>query len=158
MADFYLNPDSWDIEFTNTGDIEIIEGPRETNQNSKFRLQIIQGEMFDDTRQGMPWLTDMVNPAIDISAKKRIMERVILSTPGAISIDSMEIGVDPNGLATAQWTGTCSTGEPFSGTIDQSRDEGQSIADIYSKSLLLGHSSTAWELSGIYLQRNLENG
>lgn len=119
MADFYLNPDSWDIEFTNTGDIEIIEGPRETNQNSKFRLQIIQGEMFDDTRQGMPWLTDMVNPAIDISAKKRIMERVILSTPGAISIDSMEIGVDVNGLATARWTGTCDNGLPFSGSMGE---------------------------------------
>lgn len=119
MADFYLNPDSWDIEFTNTGDIEIIEGPRETNQNSKFRLQIIQGEMFDDTRQGMPWLTDMVNPAIDISAKKRIMERVILSTPGAISIDSMEIGVDSSGLATAQWTGTCDNGLPFSGSTGE---------------------------------------
>ncbi|MGL5395963.1 MAG: hypothetical protein ACRDBQ_11925 [Shewanella sp.] len=158
MADFYLNPESWDIEFTNTGDIEIISGPQETNQNSKFRLQIIQGEMFDDTRQGMPWLTDMVNPAIDISAKKRIMERVILSTPGAISIDSMEIGVDANGLATAQWSGACSTGDSFSGTIDKSSDEGLSIDDIYSKSLLLGHSSTAWELSGIYLQRNLENG
>lgn len=119
MADFYLNPDSWDIEFTNTGDIEIIEGPHETNQNSKFRLQIIQGEMFDDTRQGMPWLTDMVNPAIDISAKKRILERVILSTPGAASIDSMEIGVDASGLATAQWSGTCDNGLPFSGSTGE---------------------------------------
>lgn len=119
MADFYLNPDSWDIEFTNTGDIEIISGPREATQNSKFRLQIIQGEMFDDTRQGMPWLTDMVNPAIDISAKKRIMERVILSTPGALSIDTMDIGVDTDGLATAEWTGTCDNGEPFSGTTGE---------------------------------------
>ena len=119
MADFYLNPDSWDIEFTNAGDIDIISGPRETNQNSKFRLQIIQGEMFDDTRQGMSWLTDMVNPAIDISAKKRIMERVILSTPGAISIHSMDIGVDNNGLATAQWAGTCDNGLPFSGSTGE---------------------------------------
>lgn len=116
MADFYLNPDSWDIEFTATGDIDIITGPQETNQNSKFRLQIIQGEMFDDTRQGMPWLTDMVNPAIDISAKKRIMERVILSTPGAVSVDEMDIGVSPDGLATANWTGTCDNGTPFNGT------------------------------------------
>lgn len=116
MADFYLNPDSWDIEFTPTGDIAIIDGPEETNQNSKFRLQIVQGEMFDDTRQGMPWLTDMVNPAIDISAKKRIMERVILSTPGAISVDTMEIGVNSDGLATASWTGTCDNGVTFGGT------------------------------------------
>ncbi|MGL4754671.1 MAG: hypothetical protein ACRCXB_20025 [Aeromonadaceae bacterium] len=151
MADFYLNPDSWDIEFTSSGDIEIIEGPRETNQNSKFRLQIIQGEMFDDTRQGMPWLTDMVNPAIDISAKKRIMERVILSTPGAISIDSMEIGVDANGLATAQWAGTCSTGESFSGTMsDTTTDTSDGSLSIYEQSVMLESSARAWELAGIY--------
>ncbi|MGL4470290.1 MAG: hypothetical protein ACRCYD_09495 [Plesiomonas sp.] len=117
MADFKLNPDSWDIEFTNSGDIEIIEGQQETNQNSKFRLQTIQGEMFDDTRQGMPWLTDMVNPELDISAKKRILERVILSTPGSLRITSMEVGVDENGMATAQWTGICSDGSPFSGNF-----------------------------------------
>lgn len=151
MADFYLNPDSWDIEFTNTGDIEIIEGPRETNQNSKFRLQIIQGEMFDDTRQGMPWLTDMVNPAIDISAKKRIMERVILSTPGAISIDSMEIGVDASGLATAQWSGTCDNGEAFSGSIsDPITEDPDEYESIYQQSVVLEASVRAWELSGIY--------
>ncbi len=151
MADFYLNPDSWDIEFTNTGDIYIIEGPRETNQNSKFRLQIIQGEMFDDTRQGMPWLTDMVNPAIDISAKKRILERVILSTPGAISVDSMDIGVDANGLATAQWAGTCSTGESFSGTISgTTTDTPDDSLSIYEQSVMLESSVRAWELAGIY--------
>lgn len=151
MSDFYLNPDSWDIEFTNTGDIEIIEGPQETNQNSKFRLQIIQGEMFDDTRQGMPWLTDMVNPAIDISAKKRIMERVILSTPGAISIDSMEIGVDANGMATAQWSGACSTGGSFSGTISGTTTGTPDYSlSIYEQSVMLESSVRAWELAGIY--------
>ena len=151
MADFYLNPDSWDIEFTNTGDIEIISGPQETTQNSKFRLQIIQGEMFDDTRQGMPWLTGMVNPAIDISAKKRIMERVILSTPGAISVDSMDVGVDENGLATARWTGTCDNGEAFSGSIsDPITERPDESLSIYQQSVVLESSVRAWELSGIY--------
>ncbi|MGL5490408.1 MAG: hypothetical protein ACRDC6_29745 [Shewanella sp.] len=73
--------------------------------------------MFDDTRQGMPWLTDMVNPELDISAKKRILERVILSTPGALRVTSMEVGVDENGMATAQWSGICSNGSPFNGNF-----------------------------------------
>jgi hypothetical protein len=85
------------------------------------------------------------------------MESVILSTPGAISIESMEIGVDENGLATAKWVGTCSSGEHFSGTIDQSRKQSISTADAYAASLLLCYSSTAWELAGIYMQRRFEN-
>lgn len=118
MADFYLNPETWDLEFTNTGDIEVITGARETNQNSKFRLQIIQGEMFDDTRQGMPWLTDMVNPAIDVAAKKRILERVIMSTPGAVAINRIDIGVSRDGIATAQWEGICDDGSPLTGSFE----------------------------------------
>ncbi|MGL4468421.1 MAG: hypothetical protein ACRCUK_13160 [Plesiomonas shigelloides] len=155
MADFKLNPDSWDIEFTSSGDIEIIEGPQETNQNSKFRLQIIQGEMFDDTRQGVPWLTDMVNPELDISAKKRILERVILSTPGALRVTSMEVGADRDGLATARWEGICDNGERFGDGITFEEKKPDPSQDIYAQSKVLESSVRAWQLAGYYYSQRM---
>jgi hypothetical protein len=120
MSDFRLNTASWDIEFTADGDIEIIDGAVETTQNSKFRLQIIQGECFDDTRIGMPWLTDMVNPQVSVAAKKQILRNVIMSTPNAVSLDSLVIALEnsDNSLAICTFKGTASDGAEFTNTIE----------------------------------------
>ncbi|MGL4600283.1 MAG: hypothetical protein ACRCVE_02000 [Plesiomonas sp.] len=103
--------------------------------------------MFDDTRQGMPWLTDMVNPELDISAKKRIIERVILSTPGALRVTSMEVGVDRDGLATARWEGICDNGERFGDGITF---EEKKPVEISTQLSAMESSVRAWELAGLY--------
>lgn len=116
MTDFKLN-DNWDIEFTSSGDIELIDGAEECTQNSKFRTQTIFGEMFDDTRKGVPWLTDMVSPSLDIDTKKRILERVILSTPNAVKLNFIEVSVDTSGKAFCNYEGITTNGESFEGSI-----------------------------------------
>lgn len=119
MSDFRLNPESWDIEFNQNGDIEEIDGAVQTTQNSKFRLQIILGECFDDTRIGMPWLTDMVSPQVSIDAKKQIIRNVIAQTPNAISVDSVVIAVsdDNGGVAQCYFRGTADDGEVFESVL-----------------------------------------
>lgn len=120
MSDFRLNPSSWDIEFTEGGGIEIISGAVETTQNSKFRLQIIAGECFEDTRIGMPWLTDMVNPQISVAAKKQILRDTIMSTPNAVSLESLVVAFEntDNSLAICSFKGTASDGDEFTNTIE----------------------------------------
>lgn len=108
MQDFLL--DSNNDLVINGDDFVIIDGPDMTNQNSRFRLNILAGEMFDDTRQGVPWLTDMVSPDVSIEAKKQIIRSVILGTPGAISIDSLTMEVSKDGTAEVKWSGTCQGG------------------------------------------------
>ena len=105
------------IRFENN-DIAFANGADEVSQNSQIRLQMIKGEQFDDSRVGMPWLTDMVNPQVSIAAKRQLIRNTILSTPNIRSLDSLVIGVDDvSGEATAEFSGTTISGEEFGGVI-----------------------------------------
>ena len=109
----------WDVYFNESGDMVEASGAVETQQNSKFRLQIIAGELFEDTRPGVPWLTDMVDPRVSIDDKKQILRNVILSTPGALSLERLDIAIDEaSGTAEASFSGTAQNGETFSASIN----------------------------------------
>ena len=111
--------DVWDVYFDESGDLVEASGAVETQQNSKFRLQIIAGELFEDTRPGVPWLTDMVDPRVSIDDKKQILRNVILSTPGALSLERLDIAVDEaSGTAEASFSGAAQNGETFSASIN----------------------------------------
>lgn len=115
-SDFKLDNESWDFIITN--DISMTENAAMTTQDSKFILQTIAGELFDDTRLGMPWLTDMVSPQVSIAAKKQIIRDRIMSTPGAVEITSIEVVVDnDSGIAGCTFSGITDNGEIFEGSL-----------------------------------------
>ena len=115
-SDFELDSDGWDLVITD--DIGIVENAAMTSQDSKFSLQLIQGEVFDDNRIGMPWLTDMVSPQVSIAAKKQIIRDVIMSTPGAIEITRLEVAVNTDSaIATCEFEGVTDNGEIFGSSI-----------------------------------------
>lgn len=117
-SDFELDSDGWDLVITD--DIGIVENAAMTSQDSKFSLQLIQGEVFDDNRIGMPWLTDMVSPHVSIAAKKQIIRDIIMTTPGAIEITRLEVVVDnESGIASAVFEGITDNREVFSSSIGQ---------------------------------------
>ncbi len=115
-SDLSLDSNSWDLVITD--DIGIVENAAMTSQDSKFSLQLIQGEVFDDNRIGMPWLTDMVSPQVSIAAKKQIIRDIIMTTPGAIEITRLEVVVDnESGIASAVFEGITDNREVFSSSI-----------------------------------------
>lgn len=115
-SDLSLDSNSWDLVITD--DIGIVENAAMTSQDSKFSLQIIRGEVFDDNRIGMPWLTDMVSPQVSIAAKKQIIRDIIMTTPGAIEITRLEVVVDnESGIASAVFEGITDNREVFSSSI-----------------------------------------
>jgi hypothetical protein len=114
LTQLALTGETWDVYFDDSGDLVEASGPQETTENSKFRLQIIAGELFEDERPGVPWLTDMVDPQVSIDAKKQILRAVVLSTPGIQSLDSLTIAVnDITGTAEVAFSGTANNGESF---------------------------------------------
>lgn len=115
-SDLSLDSNSWDLVITD--DIGIVENAAMTSQDSKFSLQLIQGEVFDDNRLGMPWLTDMVSPQVSIAAKKQIIRDIIMTTPGSIEITLLEVGVDnESGIASAVFEGITDNGDVFGSSI-----------------------------------------
>lgn len=115
-SDFKLDAGSWDFVITN--DIALTENAAMTTQDSKFILQTIQGEVFDDNRLGMPWMTDMVSPQVSIAAKKQLIRDKIMSTPGALEITSINVVVDnDSGIAGCTFSGITDNGEIFEGGL-----------------------------------------
>lgn len=115
-SDLSLDSSSWDLVITD--DIGIVENAAMTSQDSKFSLQLIQGEVFDDNRIGMPWLTDMVSPQVSIAAKKQIIRDIIMTTPGAIEITRLEVAVDnESGIASAVFEGVTDNVDVFRSSI-----------------------------------------
>ena len=115
-SELSLDRNSWDLVITD--DIGIVENAAMTSQDSKFSLQLIQGEVFDDNRIGVPWLTDMVSPQVSIAAKKQIIRDIIMSTPGAIELTRLEVVVDnESGIASAVFEGITDNGEDFGSSI-----------------------------------------
>lgn len=115
-SDFELDSNGWDLVITD--DIGIVENDAMTSQDSKFSLQLIQGEAFDDNRLGVPWLTDMVSPQVSIAAKKQIIRDVIMSTHGAMELTNIEIAVDTDSaIATCEFEGITDNGEIFGSSL-----------------------------------------
>ena len=115
--DFSFTGQDFDITFAGN-DIVFVDDAAEVSQNSQIRLQMIQGEQFDDTRFGMPWLTDMVNSQVSIVTKRQIIRNTILSTPNVRSLDSLVVGVDDvTGVAEGTFSGTTISGDEFGGVI-----------------------------------------
>jgi len=116
-TDLNFSGDDFDISFTNN-DVVFAADAVEVSQNSQIRLQMISGEQFDDTRVGMPWLTDMVNAQVDFTTKEQIIRRTILSTPNVLSLDTLVTSLDTiSGTASAEFTGTTNGLESFGGAV-----------------------------------------
>lgn len=114
MTDLYLTDD--DLKIT---DNDLTLTPRivdEAAQSAKLRLQLLSGEVFDDTRLGAPWLTDMVSPQVDIETKRLILRRTITGSAQFGSLVSLRVGVDTvSGSAVAQYTAIAADGTIFEG-------------------------------------------
>ena len=116
-TDLNYSGDNFDISFVDN-DIVFANDAAEVSQNSQIRLQMIQGEQFDDTRIGVPWLTDMVNSQVNMETKEQIIRRTILSTPNVQSLDSLVVSIDTvSGKASAEFTGTTNSLESFGGAV-----------------------------------------
>ena len=116
-TDYLFSGNNFDILFSGN-DIVFVDAAAEVSQNSKIRLQMIQGEQFDDTRVGVPWLTDMVSPQVSLLAREQIIRNTILSTPNVRSLDSLNVSVDTDGKAIAEFTGTTESNEFFGGVTN----------------------------------------
>jgi len=117
MIDLKIAGDNWDIS-QDKNDLVFVSGAVEVSQSSAIRLQFILGEQFDDTRVGVPWLTDMVSTQVGIDAKREIIRRTILRTFGVKSLESLKLDVDVNGNGKITFEGTTENNEFFSGAIN----------------------------------------
>lgn len=149
-SDFELDSDGWDLVITD--DIGIVENAAMTSQDSKFSLQLIQGEVFDDTRLGVPWLTDMINPQVSIAARKQILRDTIMRTPGAVELTSLDVAVDnQTGIASCTFEGITDNGGIFGSSVGE-----VDIPSVTDSGIIAEYDYVTGKSFGLRLERSSE--
>jgi hypothetical protein len=76
--------------------LKILRGDAAIAQKVKQRLRFYQGEWFLDTRLGVPYI-QVIFPTkpVSIPALQAIFRRVLLSVPQIVSVQSLDIALDP---------------------------------------------------------------
>lgn len=89
--DFKLNA-AGDLDLTG-GDINYVDDDFAVIQQVSNRLQMWQGEWFADSRQGMPYPTQIFvrNPQANLGVLRQIYMNAIAGTPGILRVISCEV-------------------------------------------------------------------
>lgn len=117
MIDLKISGDNWDAS-QNRNDLKLVRASNEVSQSSAIRLLLIEGEQFDDTRVGVPWLTDMVSTHVGIESKREIIRNTIINTFGVKSIESLVLNNENDGNGTISFNGTTENNEFFNGVVN----------------------------------------
>lgn len=93
--DIRLDPNTGDLDMTTVaGDIILVDGPEAIAQNLRIRFKFFLGEWFLDTRQGLPYFTEVFVKNPRTSRLNFLFRRVILTTAGINDLISFSLSVD----------------------------------------------------------------
>jgi hypothetical protein len=76
------------------GRLTLIDGTEEKAQKLRNRLRMFEGEWFLDVRVGVPWFSVVFVKAPDLEVVKRLLRKVILATPGIVSVTELSVEFD----------------------------------------------------------------
>lgn len=87
------NPVVGDLFLDETGTIPLVDGPEAIVQHVIIRLKRIKGEWFLNLKSGVPW-DELLGKGADVGRTKRVVSKVITSTPGIATLDRIEVELD----------------------------------------------------------------
>lgn len=118
MADLQLSSLDDDLDITNE-QMYIVEGDDAIVQHLLVRLRFFKGEWFLNPLLGMPYYDTVLVKNPDLVAIRGIFREAILTTPGILSIDSLNMSLDtPTRTLTVEFTALKDDG----GTLDFSKE------------------------------------
>jgi len=104
MSDFQIAGPERDLVFVD-GDLIVLRGPDARRQRIDIALHHMMGEWFLDENAGTDYFGKILGKSRDLTRRAEIRRR-ILSVPGAVEVQSMQLVLDPrtralSGTATA---------------------------------------------------------
>lgn len=93
LHDLYLD-DSGQLEFIGLAIADSTGYARSVAQSIKCRLLSVRGEWYIDQRVGTPWRERVWKKATSETVLYRMIQDVVLGTPGVRAVESMEISID----------------------------------------------------------------
>lgn len=105
-----LVTDFWDVCLDAAGNIALARPPYATAQSVANAVRLFQGELWYDTRPGVPYFDTILGHAPPVSFFEAAMVRAALTVPGVASAQCIIEGVDGRTIA-GQVTFTTSDGQ-----------------------------------------------
>lgn len=76
------------------GTLAFVDGPQLVRQRLMSRFRFFLGEWFLDQRLGVPYFRDVLVKNPDLGVIRSLFRRLILTTPGVLSLTSFELLYD----------------------------------------------------------------
>ena len=95
-----------------SGDISIpvqtVDGIESVRQRVVQRLQMFRGEYYLDTRQGVPYIDDILKHQYDENLARRVVTDAILSVEDVVSVSDVALNFNAD-TRTLSWTSNVQT-------------------------------------------------
>ncbi len=104
-----LVTDAWDVCLDAAGNIALARPPYARAQDVASAIRLFQGELFFDTRPGVPYFSQILGHAPPATFFEAEMVRAALTVPGVVSASCIIEGIDGRSL-TGQVTFTTTDG------------------------------------------------
>ena len=91
---FMLDPESHDLAFDAGGRLRYVEDDAATAQEIKTRILFFRGENFMDTREGVPYYTEILEKGVDLARVREIFRKVIASVPSVVDVPLLSLDLD----------------------------------------------------------------
>lgn len=93
LHDMYLD-DSGQLEFIGLDITDSTDYALSVAQSVKCRLLLVKGEWYIDQRLGTPWRERIWKKNTSETVLYRMIQDVVLGTPGVRAVESMQISID----------------------------------------------------------------
>ncbi|MGO4560967.1 hypothetical protein [Rhizobiales bacterium 3FA27D7] len=85
MKTLMLEPSAWDLKIDASGNIALAAEPYALAQDAASAIRLFQGELYFDTRPGIPYFDQILGQAPPISLMKAWFVRSAMTVPGVVS-------------------------------------------------------------------------
>lgn len=79
-----LDQSAWDLVLDAAGNIAVADAPYALAQDVASAVRTVAGELWYDTSQGVPYLTDILDKAPSLQFVKTKIEAAALTVPGIV--------------------------------------------------------------------------
>jgi len=84
MRSLLLDVETWDLAIDAAGNIAVAADPYAMAQDAANAIRLFQGELYFDTRPGIPYFQQILGHAPPISLMKAYFVRAALTVPGVV--------------------------------------------------------------------------
>ncbi len=82
---------SWDLTLDGNGNLAVATGGAALAQDVASAISTFLGEVYYDTTQGVPWLSQVFGEAFSPSLVKALLEKAALTVPGVVKASAVDL-------------------------------------------------------------------